>query len=128
MPRTPDGSIRVFIVEDHALMRASLRQLVDMQPDMVVVGVAESAEEVMDGFGPDTHPDVAMIDLSLPGMSGDRLAKRFKVSHPELKSIIVTGHTADLYADAADRAGAVGFVMKDNPDEIVEAVRKAFGL
>lgn len=113
---------RVFIVEDHALMRGTLADLVNSQDDMEVVGTASRAEDVMTGFASEP-PDVAMVDLSLPGVSGDRLATRLRELHPELRVLIVSGHDHELYADLARDAGAHGFVMKDDPERIVQAVR-----
>lgn len=114
--------IRVFLVEDHPLMRAVLRDLVAGEPEMEVVGVAASAEDSRSMIA-EALPDLVLIDLSLPGMSGDRLVTLLRDEHPAMKTLIVSGHEEELYAGAAERAGAGGYVMKDDPGRILEAIR-----
>ena len=111
----------VFIIEDHDLMRQALQELVEAN-GFTVNGTSRSAEDVEDGFGA-AAPDLVMIDLSLPGMSGDRLTRRLIDLHPGLRVVIVTGHEEALYRDMVRKAGAHGFVMKDDPARILDAVR-----
>lgn len=113
---------RVFIVEDHPLMRDAIEKLVTAQGDLEVVGSCGTAEEAVREIAADA-PDLVLVDLSLPDLSGDRLVAQLVQDMPELTALVVSGHDESLYADAAIRAGARGFVMKDDPEEIVEAIR-----
>lgn len=114
--------IRMFLVEDHPLMRATLVRLLETQEGWQVVGSADAAQEALRAI-PLHAPDLVLADLSLPDLSGDRLVAQLQEQLPGLPCLIVSGHEESLYADAAIRAGARGFVMKDHPEEILEAVR-----
>lgn len=126
MAMSGTSGIRVYIVEDHPMMRAALIDLVGAEKGMQVAGSAGSAEDVPDSFDGGL-PDVVMVDLSLPGVSGYALVERLRSAHPSLPTLIVSGHDADLYQVAALRAGANGFVMKDDPVRVLEAVRHVAG-
>ena len=115
---------RLFLVEDHPLMRQMLRRLLEGEGDLSVVGEAASAEAVLARLG-ENAPDLILIDLSLPGMNGLQLIKQLKGERPDLRCLVVTGHSDTLYQHAALAAGAVGFISKDNPDEVLAAVRSA---
>lgn len=119
-------SILVYIVEDHPVMRAALIDLVDDEDDMQVAGFAGSAEDVPDNFNGEL-PDVVMVDLSLPGASGYVLIERLRSAHPRLPTLIVSGHDAKLYQDRAMQAGANGYVMKDEPVLVLDALRRIAG-
>ena len=115
---------RLFLVEDHPLMRQMLRRLLEGEGDLSVVGEAASAEAVLAQLG-ESAPDLILIDLSLPGMNGLQLIKQLKGERPDLRCLVVTGHSDTLYKHAALAAGAAGFITKDNPDEVLAAVRSA---
>ena len=112
----------LFLIEDHPMMRRVLRQLLEQEPDLKVVGEADSAETALTAL-PDLTPDLLMVDLSLPGMSGIELVRQLKRQRPELRCLVVTGHTDPLYRAAAAEAGAAGYVTKDDPNEVLTAVR-----
>ncbi|PIQ63633.1 MAG: DNA-binding response regulator [Bacteroidetes bacterium CG12_big_fil_rev_8_21_14_0_65_60_17] len=116
--------IRVVIVDDHPLMRKGLAMSLDAESDITVVGQASSAEEGMTMIE-QLKPDVAAIDISLPGMSGLELVKQLHAIRPDVKTLVVSRHDESLYAERAIRAGARGYVMKLEAGEvIVKAVRR----
>jgi len=117
----------IFLVEDHALMRRALRQLLEEQGDLTVVAEAESAESALAQL-PHITPDLIMTDLSLPGASGLELVAVLTRQRPELRCLVVTGHADPFYRAAALAAGATGFVTKDDPDEVIGAVRQVLGV
>lgn len=113
----------VLIVDDHPLMRKGLALAIQEDPDFEVIGQAADAEEalaVFDGL----NPDMAVIDISLPGMSGLELIKHLMAIREDLLVVVVSRHDEALYAERAIRAGARGYVMKlEAGDKIVEALR-----
>ena len=114
---------RLLLVDDHPLMRKGLVMTLDAEPDLEVVGQAASAEEAIAMFER-LEPDVALIDVSLPGMGGLELTKHLLALRPELMVLVVSRHDEALYAERAVRAGAKGYVMKlEAGDTIVKAVR-----
>ena len=114
--------IRVFIIDDHAILRASLRSLLGRQPDMVVCGEAATA-----GAGAEqaarAEPDVVLIDVSLPDMSGIDLVRALRHQHPELVMAMLSGHAERSYVTHALAAGANGYIVKGNSVELLEAIR-----
>lgn len=117
VPRT------VFMVEDHAMMRRLLRQFLDGEPDLRVIDDVDSAEAALIALSGLT-PDLLTVDLSLPGMNGLELVRRLAEQRPELRCLVVTGHADPLYRAEALKAGAAGYVTKDDPDEVLAAVRE----
>ncbi|MEL6612821.1 MAG: response regulator transcription factor [Bacteroidota bacterium] len=114
---------RLLLVDDHPLLRKGLALTLNAESDLDVVGQAASAEEALEAFGT-LDPDVALIDISLPGMSGLELLKHLLALKPDLLTLVVSRHDEALYAERAVRAGAKGYVMKvEAADEIVQAVR-----
>lgn len=115
---------KIIIVDDHPLMRKGLALSLDSETDLKVVGQAADAEEGLDMLE-EHKPDVAIVDISLPGMSGLELIKHIQAMYPEVRSLVVSRHDEALYAERAIRAGARGYVMKlEAGDEIVKAVRR----
>lgn len=116
-------AVRVFIVEDHDIVRESYVMLFELEPRLEVVGAVASAEEALEQIDA-AAPDLVVIDISLPGMSGLELVERLRASHPELRLLVVTGHDESRYAQASARAGADGFVKKGSADRILEAIAR----
>ena len=115
---------RIFVVDDHAMFRDGLRQVIDREPDLVVCGDAASADEALRGIN-DTQPDLVIVDISLAGASGIDLIKTIKSLREDLPVLVVSMHDESLYAERALRAGAMGYVMKQEPAKTVKtAVRK----
>jgi DNA-binding NarL/FixJ family response regulator len=115
---------RVFIVDDHPLVRESLASLIEQQPDMTVCGEAASAAAAFAGIEA-TRPDVAVVDLTLGGRSGLDLIKDLRQSRPEVAVLVLSMHDEELYAERALRAGARGYIMKREATRtVVEAIRR----
>ncbi len=115
---------RIFIVDDHPIVRQGLRSLVEQEEDLHVCGEAGSAHEAMKVF-PDTHPDLILVDISLKGPDGLELTKSIRSSRPDLPILIVSMHDESLYAERVLRAGANGYIMKEEvAQNIAGAIRK----
>jgi DNA-binding NarL/FixJ family response regulator len=118
---------RIYIVDDHAMFREGLRQLIDHESDLVVCGDAANAEDAMQGVA-NSHPDLVIVDISLGGTSGIDLIKTLKEAHEDLPVLVVSMHDESLYAERSLRAGAMGYVMKQEPSKTVKtAIRKVLG-
>jgi two-component system response regulator NreC len=116
-------SIRVFIADDHSVLRGGLRVFINAQPDMEVVGEAASGSEAEVGIRA-TAPDVALIDISMPGGGGIAAIASVKHASPKTRTIVLTGHDQPGYVRAATDAGAVGYVVKNAVDtELITAIR-----
>ena len=114
----------VFIVEDHPVMREGYVSLINAEPDLNVVGEAESAEDAFDQAA-ELDFDVAIVDLSLPGVNGVELIKRLRSINDDVKVLVVSAHDEALYAERALRAGARGYLMKhESAKGFVDAVRQ----
>jgi DNA-binding NarL/FixJ family response regulator len=114
---------KIIIVDDHPLMRKGLALTLETESDLKVVAQMASAEEVLEQIDK-VEFDLAVVDVSLPGMSGIELVKHLHALRPELLMLVVSRHDESLYAERAVRAGARGYVMKMEAGErIVKAVR-----
>lgn len=115
---------RILLVDDHPLMRKGLAMTIEAEADLEVVGQAADAEEALRLFD-DLTPDMAVVDVSLPGMNGLELIKHLLARREELTTLVVSRHDESLYAERAIRAGAKGYVSKLQADEeIVQAIRQ----
>jgi DNA-binding NarL/FixJ family response regulator len=124
---TPAGRSRIFIVDDHAMFREGLRQLIDNEPDLAVCGDAADAVQAQRGIQ-DSKPDLVIVDISLAGSNGIDLIKTIKDEYEDLPILVVSMHDESLYAERALRAGAMGYVMKEEPAKTVKtAIRKVLG-
>lgn len=113
----------ILIVDDHPLMRKGMALTLDAEQDLSVTGQATNAEEAIEMIGK-IDPDLAIVDVSLPGMSGLELIKHLQALKPDLNILVVSRHDESLYAERAIRAGARGYLMKLEAGEvIVKAVR-----
>lgn len=122
MSQTPQSK-RIFLVDDHPLVREWLTNLINQQCDLVVCGEAASAPAALEAI--EAHkPEVAIIDISLRTGSGIELLKDVRRISPGTASIVLTMHDESLYAERALRAGARGYVMKrDTTKRILVAIR-----
>ena len=115
---------RILIVDDHPLLREGLRGVINRVPGMVVCGEAENASQAMNAVQK-LAPDLALVDITLPGKSGLELVKDLKVSHPQLAILAISMHDESLYAERVLRAGASGYITKQQPpEELIKAIRQ----
>jgi len=118
---------RIFLVDDHPIVRIGLTELINQKRDLVVCGEAESAEAALQAI-PSLHPDLVILDLSLKGTGGLGLIKDLKIRHPKLPLLVLSMHEESLYAERALRAGARGYVMKrEAGTQLESAIRKTVG-
>jgi DNA-binding NarL/FixJ family response regulator len=123
-PRERDHAIRVFIVDDHPVVRRGLIQILSDETDMEVVGEATSSQEIL-GKLRSAPSDVVLLDLAIPGRGGLEVLSDLKREHPRLAVIILSAYPEEQYGLRALKAGAAGYVSKDHvPAELVNAVRK----
>jgi len=116
--------IRVFCVDDHPLLREGIATLINNQPDMVVVGQASTGREAIQGFR-EHQPDIALMDIRLPEMSGIDAVIAIRKEFPEARIIMLTTSEGDVEIQRALEAGARGYMLKSMPPkELVEAVRQ----
>ena len=117
------SQIRLLLADDHAILRAGLRMLLDAQSDMVVVGEAADGEEAVRRAHA-TRPDVAVVDLTMPGLSGVETLQRLRRELPATRLLVLTMHDDPAYARMAQAAGALGHVVKDcQSSELLAAIR-----
>ena len=117
--------ISVLLVDDHALVRQGVRAFLETQPDISVVGEAASGKEAVK-LAAEHAPDVALMDLIMPGMDGVEATRLLKDRSPRTRVIVLTSYHDDEHIFPAIRAGALSYVLKDvGPQELAEAVRKA---
>ena len=114
---------KVLLVDDHAVVRGGLSQLIQSEPDVAVCGEATSAEEAVE-LALKVKPDLAVVDITLGGVNGIELTKNLKAIQPKLHILVLSMHDESHYAERALRAGAKGYVMKrEAGDQIVKAIR-----
>ena len=118
---------KVVIVEDHPLFRERLALLINKEPDMEVCGEADNIRAAMEVIQA-TQPDAAVVDITLKGSSGLELLKDLKAQSIELPVLVLSMHDESLYAERAIRAGAKGYITKDEAsDKVMMAIRKVMG-
>ena len=116
---------RILIADDHAIVRSGLKRVLDAKPDMEVVAEAENgADAVEKALEEDVH--LAILDVSMPRMTGIQAAAELHKRNPELKTLMLSMHDSEQFLFEALKAGASGYVLKSGADEdIVDAVRTA---
>jgi DNA-binding NarL/FixJ family response regulator len=115
---------RIMVVDDHPIVRQGLALLINREPDMVVCGEAEEAMGAMHVLA-SARPDVLILDISLSGPDGIDLLKTLRTTHPTLPVLILSMHDELIYAERALRAGANGYIMKQEATEkVLVAVRR----
>jgi DNA-binding NarL/FixJ family response regulator len=119
--------IRVLLADDHAIFRAGLRRLVEEAGDMVVVAEAADGREAIEQIH-DAMLDVAVIDISMPGLDGLEVISQLSSSHPTLPVLVLTMHEEEQYVVRTIAAGAKGYITKRSvPEQLVKAIRKVHG-
>ncbi|MGZ6391848.1 MAG: response regulator, partial [Ktedonobacterales bacterium] len=125
-PSTLGGSstpIRVLLADDHDILRDGLRMLLEMASDIQVVGEARTGREAV-AEAERLHPDVVLMDISMPELDGVEAARRIRQQMPEVRVLFLTMHEADEYFFRALQAGAAGYVIKRTASaDLLAAVR-----
>ncbi|MCE0508557.1 MULTISPECIES: response regulator transcription factor [Microbacterium] len=118
------GTIRLLIADDQALVRGALGALLDLEPDLDVIGMAsEGAEAVR--LATELRPDVCLMDIQMPGMDGVEATRRIREASAGTRVLVVTTFARPGYLRSALDAGASGFIVKDTPaEQLAEAVRR----
>jgi DNA-binding NarL/FixJ family response regulator len=120
----PPKKSRVVIIDDHAIVRAGLAELINDQGDLVAVGEAESPPQALKVIA-DAKPDICIVDITLAGGDGIELCKQIHEQWPSIPILVLSMHDESLYAERVLRAGAMGYVMKQEPQEtVMNAIRR----
>ncbi len=116
--------IRILIADDHGILRAGLKHILQETGDIVVAGEASDGNETLAQVRSGTW-DALVLDLSMPGRSGIELIKQIKTEFPRLAILVLSMHKEDIYAVRALKAGASGYLCKDNAEsQLADAIRK----
>ncbi|MGB8511159.1 MAG: response regulator transcription factor [Pyrinomonadaceae bacterium] len=117
------SKLRVYLVDDHSILREGLALLVNSQPDMEVVGQAGDGEEALEGISA-LAPEVVVLDVSMPKLGGAETTERLKLSFPHIRVLVLTRHGEQSYLRQLLRAGASGYVLKKAAaEELIGAIR-----
>ena len=113
---------RILIADDHTILRAGIRSLLDMMPDIQVVGEVDNGKDAIYHAG-QLKPDLVLTDLSMPKTNGTEAIQRIKSRYPDIKILVLTVHKTEEHVHAALKAGANGYVLKDDTsDELITAI------
>jgi DNA-binding NarL/FixJ family response regulator len=123
----PPNKKRIFLADDHPLVREWLTNLIQQQPDLTVSGETESAPSALSAVAA-AQPDLVIADINLKNSSGIELIKDLKALHPDIPVLVLSMHDESLYAERVFRAGARGYVNKrETAQKVVEAIRRVLG-
>jgi NarL family two-component system response regulator LiaR len=117
-------AIRVFVADDHAIIRTGMRAVLELEPDMDVIGEAENGREAVDRVL-QLQPDVVLMDLVMPELDGIAAITQIKARRPDMRILVLTTFAGEDKIFPAIKAGALGYQLKDSkPDELVTAIRQ----
>jgi len=118
--------IRILLAEDHSIVRAGLRRIIEDSGDLEVVAEAADGHEAMQKVH-ETMPDVAVVDISMPGMDGLEVISQIHHYYPKMPVIVLTMHEEEQYVVRAISAGAKGYITKRSaPEQMVKAIHKVY--
>ena len=121
---SPGSKCRVFLIDDHPIVRQGLALFIDREPDLMVCGEADGAASAPQAIR-DSNPDFIVLDISLDGPDGLELLKTLRTTYPNLPVLVLSMHDESTYAERALRAGANGYIMKQEATEkVLVAVRR----
>ena len=119
---TMKSPARILIADDHTILRAGIRSLLDLMPDFQVVGEVDNGKDAIYHAG-QLKPDLVLTDLSMPKTNGTDAIQRIKSRYPDIKILVLTVHKTEEHVHAALKAGADGYVLKDDTsDELINAI------
>lgn len=115
--------VRIFIIEDHPVMREMLTEFLMETPELDVCGASGTADEALEYLS-ETEVDLVLVDVALPEKNGIDAVKELQARHPGLKCLMISGHGESNYVRRSLDAGASGYLLKGDPAEILEAIRE----
>ncbi|MFZ0244015.1 MAG: response regulator transcription factor [Desulfobacterales bacterium] len=119
--------IKVLLADDHSIVRAGLRRLIEESGDMEVIAEAADGREALRAVEMQV-PDVAVVDISMPGLDGLEVISRLNGLYPKLPVLVLTMHEEGQYVVRAIEAGAMGYITKQSaPEQLVNAIRRVIG-
>jgi DNA-binding NarL/FixJ family response regulator len=120
--------IKIFIVDDHTIIREGLKRIISKTDDIEIVGEATNAQEIINSaLEPDWKVDIVLLDIALPGRSGIDILKHLKGLKPNQKFLVLSIHSEEQFALRMLRSGASGYLNKDSaPEKLIEAIRKVY--
>jgi two-component system, NarL family, response regulator DevR len=117
-------TLRVFLLDDHEIVRRGLRELLEAEDDLVVAGEAGTAAEALARI-PAVHPDVAVLDVRLPDGDGVGVCRDIRSAHPDVRCLMLTSHADDEALFSAIMAGASGYVLKQvKGNDLIDGIRR----
>lgn len=117
-------NIKILIADDHTVVREGTRQILEQEPDFEVLAEAADGEEAVKKAG-STHPDVAIIDIAMPGMDGIEATRQIKSLYPSVAVLILSAYDDDQFVFSLLEAGAAGYLLKSvRSRELIDAVRR----
>ncbi len=120
----PDQTIKILIVDDHAVVRKGIRALLATEADLEVIGEARDGSQAVQLYD-DLKPDLLLLDLLMPKMTGVEVIKQIKNDNPQAKILVLTSFAADDQVFPAIKAGAQGYLLKDSdPEDLVTAIHQ----
>ncbi len=123
MKKQSDQPIRVFVTDDHAIVRGGLRALIGGKPDMVLVGEATDGAEAIEAVRA-LQPDIILMDLLMPNVDGITAIQTIREENPAARILVLTSFAEEHQVISALRLGALGYILKEtSPEELVEAIR-----
>jgi two-component system, NarL family, invasion response regulator UvrY len=118
--------IRIFIADDHPIVRQGLRRIVEADPGFVIAGEAGDAEALVNALAK-TATDLVLLDVSMPGGPFLETLQELRAKHPTVRVLVLSVHPEDQWAVRALRAGASGYLTKDHsPEQLLEAIRRVY--
>ena len=125
-PNSSTSKCRVFLVDDHPIVRQGLALFIEREPDLMVCGEAQDAASALQAIQEST-PDFVILDISLDGRDGLDLLKTLRIRHPSLPVLVLSMHDESVYAERSLRAGANGYIMKhEAANKVITAIRRIF--
>jgi len=118
--------IQILIADDHGVLRAGLRTLLNAEPNLEVIGEASDGNDVL-RLASELHPDIVLLDISMPGPGGIEVTRRLKEALPELRVLILTAHEDESLLREAVQAGAAGYIIKRAVEsELINAIHSVW--
>lgn len=117
------NTIKILLAEDHMIVREGLRQMLDLDPSLKIVGEAQDGHQAVE-LARELQPSVVLMDIAMPRLNGLEATRQILKIHPEIKVLILSAHSDDAYVSSAAESGAVGYLLKQSSaSEVCRAIR-----